>query len=90
MLKINKTYRLIVEEKEPQVFVFNQFEHFQYFRLRRFLREFEEGDDWIGPDGRPATRESIVRHLGVLSTTMQRRLSEIGFTRPGCPPECPA
>lgn len=46
-----------------------------------FVREFEEGDDWLSANGLPAPRPEILANLNSLTAKMRDRLSQLGPTR---------
>ncbi|MCC6353484.1 MAG: hypothetical protein IT577_06335 [Verrucomicrobiae bacterium] len=46
-----------------------------------FVREFEEGNDWIAADGTPAQRPEILAHLSALTEKMRVAISRLGPTR---------
>ncbi|HPA20118.1 MAG TPA: hypothetical protein PLU30_20385 [Verrucomicrobiae bacterium] len=46
-----------------------------------FVREFEEGNDWLSADGQPAQRPEILAHLNSLTAKMRDRFSKLGPTR---------
>ncbi len=46
-----------------------------------FVREFEEGNDWLSATGSPAERPEILANLNSLTGKMQEQLSRLGPTR---------
>ncbi len=46
-----------------------------------FVREFEEGNDWLSANGQPAGRPEILAHLNSLTTKIRDRLERLGPTR---------
>lgn len=46
-----------------------------------FVREFEEGNDWLSADGTPAERTEIMGHLNSLTAKLKERFERLGPTR---------